>query len=299
MLRLRAHPLREARDYADAMLIELRKVIPAFLRRVDIAERGVRWSRYLEETRGAVRALATELVGDAAPTEQPEVTLSDFDPEGEVKVVAAALYASTDLPDAQLLEIARGMSEEERTRVLRVYTGERANRRHKPGRAFERAVYRFDILGDYGAFRDLQRHRMLSIEWQPLSTAHGYNVAEAIDEVGATDDWRRVMSRTAELHDGLVAAGLSDVAPYAVPMAYRVRFYMEMNAREAMHLIELRTAPAGHASYRRVCQTMHRLIAEQAGHRAIAESMRYVDHGAVELERLAAEQAAERRRETT
>ena len=59
-------------------------------------------------------------------------------------------------------------------------------------------------------------------------------------------------------------------------MAYRVRFYMEMNAREAMHVIELRTAPQGHPAYRRVCQAMHRLIAEQAGHRALAAAMRYV-----------------------
>ena len=104
------------------------------------------------------------------------------------------------------------------------------------------------------------------------------------------------MQRAAELYEEIDGAGLTGIGSYAIPMAYRVRFYMDMNAREAMHLIELRTAPAGHPSYRRVCQTMHRLIAEQAGHRAIAAAMRYVDHGEVELERLEAEKAAERRR---
>jgi len=81
-----------------------------------------------------------------------------------------------------------------------------------------------------------------------------------------------------------------------VSMAYRVRFYMEMNAREAMHVIELRTTPQGHPSYRRICQAMHRLIAERAGHRAIAAAMSFADHSAVALERLEAERAAEQRR---
>jgi thymidylate synthase ThyX len=170
------------------------------------------------------------------------------------------------------------------------------NRRHKPGRAFERTAYRFDILGDYGAFRDLQRHRLLTLEWQPLSTRHGYVMPEAIEEAGALDAWRRVMEESADLYEALVADGLGLVAPYAVAMAYRVRFYMQMNAREAMHVIELRTTPQGHPAYRRICQAMHRLIAEQAGHRAIAEAMTHADHSAVELERLEAERAAERRR---
>jgi thymidylate synthase ThyX len=109
-------------------------------------------------------------------------------------------------------------------------------------------------------------------------------------------EWRSIMSQSAELHDQMVAAGLRQVAPYAVPMAYRVRFYMEMNAREAMHVIELRTSPQGHPAYRRVCQAMHRAIDEVAGHRAIAAAMQFADHSEVELERLQSERAMERRR---
>jgi thymidylate synthase ThyX len=105
------------------------------------------------------------------------------------------------------------------------------------------------------------------------------------------------MDASAELHDSLHAAGLSAIAPYAVSMAYRIRYYMEMNAREAMHLIELRTAPQGHPAYRRICQAMHTLIAEQAGHRLIADAMSFADHSAVELERLKAERAAEKKRQ--
>jgi thymidylate synthase-like protein len=272
-------------------------VIPAFLRRLDRPERGGAWSRYLAETRARTAQVAHDLLDDIEPEPRPEVTLTDFDPDGEVKVVAAALYAVSDLPDDQLLAIARKLGPEERSRVLEAYIGRRENRRHKPGRAFERTSYRFDVLGDYGAFRDLQRHRLLTVEWQPLSTRHGYVTADELREAGALSDWTRVMDDSSALHDTLMAAGLATVAPYAVAMAYRVRFYLELNAREAMHMIELRTAAQGHPAYRRICQTMHRLIAEQAGHRALASAMSHVDFSGGEGGRLDAERAAARRRE--
>jgi thymidylate synthase ThyX len=292
LLRMRAHPLSEVQTYAELMLAELRKVIPAFLTRVDQAERGVRWSRYLAACRDAAGREAARLLAAAEPEPRPEVTLTDFDPDGEVKVVAAALYAASELPDDQLLAIARRLPPDGRAAALRAYVGERVNRRHKPGRAFERITYRFDVLTDYGAFRDLQRHRMLTLEWQPLTTRHGCTEPDAIRQAGALDDWQRVMDGSAALYDALRGVGLADAAPYAVAMAYRVRFYVEMNAREAMHLIELRTQPQGHPAYRRVCQEMHRLIDEQAGHHAIAAAMRFADHSAVELERLPAERKA-------
>ena len=296
LLRMRASPLAEVRDCAALMLAELRKVIPAFLRRVDVPERGGAWSAYLADTRAALDATAERLLAGVKPESREEVTLTDFDPEGEVKVVAAALYAASALPDDQLLAVARRMSEEERRRVLDAYVGARSNRRHKPGRAFERTSYRFDVLGDYGAFRDLQRHRLLTLEWQRLSPAHGSVMPEAVAEAGGQGDWDRVMDESAATWEAIAGAGMPEVAAYAVVMAYRVRFTMQMNAREALHVIELRTAPQGHPAYRRICQTMHRLIAEQAGHRAIAAAMRFADHSEVALERLDAERAAEQRR---
>ena len=296
LLRMRAHPLLEVRAYADLMLAELRKVIPAFLRRVDLPDRGTAWSSYLSETRQETARVAAELLPDDAVVPRDEVTLTDFDPEGEVKVVAAALYAVSDAPDDRLLDVARKLTEDERRAVLAAYVGRRTNRRHRPGRAFERTSYRFDVLADYGAFRDLQRHRLLTLEWQRLSPRHGSVMPEAIAEARVDARWHRSLDASAALHDAIAAAGLAEVAPYAVAIAYRVRFYMEMNAREAMHLIELRSAPQGHPAYRRIAQTMHRLIAERAGHRALAAAMTFADHSEVALERLEAERAAERRR---
>ena len=296
LLRMFAHPLEEVRAYAELMLAELRQVIPAFLARIDQPNRGGRWIEYLAETRRAFDAAAQAIVKHVDAEPKGEVTLTDFDPDGETKVVAAALYSASDLPDDQLMTVARRLSADERTALLRAYAGARANRRHKPGRAFERTSYRFDVLADYGAFRDLQRHRLLTLEWQPLSTRHGYTEPAAIEEAGALGDWREVMDRSADLYEKIAAVGRRDAAPYAVVMAYRVRFYMDMNAREAMHVIELRTGPQGHPAYRRICQMMHRAIAEVAGHRAIAEAMQFADHSEVELERLQSERAMEKKR---
>ncbi len=296
LLRMFAHPLDEARAHARLMLDELRQVIPAFLTRVDQPERGGRWSQYLADTRREFDAAVAPLVSSIRAGSRPEVVLTDFDPDGELKVAAAALYASSELADDQLMALARALSPEQRRGLLVAYVGARANRRHKPGRAFERTSYRFDILADYGAFRDLQRHRLLTLEWQPLSTRHGYTEPVAIEEAGALADWREAMDRSAELYEALMASGVRHVAPYAVLMAHRVRFYMEMNAREAMHLIELRTTPQGHPAYRRIGQLMHRAIAEVAGHRAIAAAIQFADHSEVELERLQAERRMEAKR---
>jgi thymidylate synthase ThyX len=293
---MQAHPLEEVRACGREMLEELRKIIPAFLTRVDQPDRGGAGSRYLAECREAAGAAAAALLAGVGAEARDEVTLTEFDPDGEIKVVAAALYTQTDLPDDQLLALARRMNGEERLSVLRACIGTRGNRRHKPGRPFERTAYRFDVLTDYGAFRDLQRHRLLTLEWQPLSTRHGYTEPEAIADAGASAAWTQVMDGSADLYEDLRAAGLHAAAPYAVAMAYRVRFYMHMNAREAMHTIELRTAPQGHPAYRRVCQQMHRLIDERAGHHAIAAAMRFADHSEVELERLKSERELERKR---
>lgn len=298
LLRMRANPLPEARAYADLMLIELRKVIPSFLRRVDLPDRGQAWSDYMSSTRRAMETATYELLpGDEVTSPSaPTVTLVDWDPEGEVKAIAAMLYPYTGLAETQVLERVRAMGMEERMSVVRAYVGERANRRHKPGRALERTDYRFDVISDYGAFRDLQRHRLMTIEWQELTPRHGFTRPVAIDEAGLAGRFDEAMDTSAQLWSDL-SERYPERAAYAVSLAYRIRYVMQFNAREAMHLIELRTSVQGHPSYRSVGQEMHRLIAEQAGHKAIAEMMRFVDHsGEPELERLQAERSAEARR---
>ncbi|MGI8936643.1 MAG: FAD-dependent thymidylate synthase [Iamia sp.] len=299
LLRMRSHPLPEARSYADLMLTELRKVIPSFLKRVDLDDRGVAWSTYLASTRSATEALADRFFPADQPADgAPGVTLTSFDPDAEVKLVTAMLYPSTHVPEAQVERRVRDMTTDERLEVVRAYVGDRTNRRHKPGRALERLFYRFDVLADYGAFRDLQRHRMLTVEWQALSPRHGYTRPEAVDLAGHAAEFDEAMARSADLYDALLDRFPAQ-APYATCLAYKVRFVMQMNAREAMHTLELRSTPQGHPAYRVVAQDMHRLIAEEAGHPVVAELMRYVDHTPEPaLERLDAERRAEARRQS-
>ena len=298
LLRMRAHELPEVQAYADLMLTELRKVIPSFLKRVDLEDRGVAWTRYMGDVRECLEDVADYLLPpDLPPDDVPAVRLVDFDPEAEVKMVASMLYPFSHLPEEQLEREVRAMGAEDRLTVVRAYVGTRANRRHKPGRALERPVYRFDILADYGAFRDLQRHRMLTLEWQRLSPRHGFTRPEAVDAAGYAPMFDEVMERSAALYH-LLSRDFPEQAPYAVCLAYKVRFAMSLNARAAMHLIELRTTPQGHSVYRRVGQEMWRLIRDEAGHAAIAEMMKFVDLSEEPpLGRLDAEHRAEQRRQ--
>ena len=308
LVRMRAHPLPEARAYADLILEELRKVIPSWVKRVDVADRGVAHSEYLESRSEAMQDLADALfeAESADPTEAtaggpPHVELTDWDPDGEVKVVAAMLYPYTDRPESAVAERVAGMAHEERMEVVRRYVGDRRNRRHRPGRALERCDYRFDVISDYGAFRDLQRHRLMTVEWQDLTPAHGYTMPASVVEAGAEAAYADAMQRSAGLWDALSERFFPTQAAYAVALAFRIRYVMQMNAREAMHVLELRTSPQGHPEYRLVCQDMHRLIAGKAGHRAIAAMMSHVDDADYDssgLERLQGERRAEERRAT-
>jgi len=293
-MRLAQHPLAEMREYGELMKVELRKVIPEFLKRVDVEDRGIAWSAYWRDVRERTQEVAAKLTGDIVPEPREEVNLVDHDPEGELKVTAAVLYPASDLPDDQLLERARSLTPVERAEILAASVGTRANRRHKPGRAWERTQYRFDVLCDYGAFRDLQRHRPLTIEWQRLSPSFGYDVPREVEEAGLREDWVRVMERSRETHDQIAAGGLLDAAQYAVSMAYRIRFVLQMTAREAMHLAELRSQPQGHPTYRRVAQAIHREVARV--HPEIGAAFTFMSHDDVDLERLEAERRTERRR---
>jgi thymidylate synthase ThyX len=302
LLRMRAHPLPEARTYADMMLAELRKVIPSFLQRVDVPERGGEWSAYLDATRSGTARMVARLWPDPTPDgwgsvdeDRSEVTLLDFDPQGEEKILVAVCFSHLRCSEREAARRVARLGHEDRVALLRAYVGERRNRRHRPGRAFERTGYRFELITDYGAFRDLQRHRMLTMEWQPLGIALGYDMPDLVAEAGLGERYDDAIRRAEDLYRSLLPT-FPEQASYAVALAHRIRYVMDFNAREAMHLIELRSGAQGHPAYRRVAQRMHRAIAEVAGHRAVADAMSFVDHGGTDLERLESERRAERRR---
>ncbi len=289
--------LAELRDLGSAMHGELDVLIPSFVKRA-------RASAYLSGTFSRTRALARELVPETAPesgdvTEvdagpgmammaaaSADVALVDYDDQAEERVIAAILYPHTRQPLSRLRAMAAEMPEERRQAVLDAYMKDRRHRREKPGRALEQVFYAFDIIGNLGIYRDLQRHRLLTQERQDFTTAHGYDTPSEIDEAGFGDEYRRCMERAAEVHDRIHADHPRE-AQYVVPFAYRVRWYMKMNLREAVHIGELRTLPQGHPDYRDITQKMWREIGRV--HPRLAGYAKFIDWKTYRLGRLASE----------
>ena len=290
LLRMAAHPLDEVRWYGDQMLHELRSVIPSFMKRVDVPDRGGTWARYFADIAKSMTEIGETLPD--APGGDQTVQLVRWDPNGERRVAASALYPYVNMPDADLAKLVDGMPGSRIDEIFAAYVGDRTNRRHKPGRGLEETYYRFDVLCDYGIFRDLQRHRMLTLDWQPLSPANGYVIPDSVIDIGAESMWRGAMERMAALYDELATSSAHTVAQYVVPFAYRVRFYLNLNAREAFHMLELRTQQGGHPDYRAVCQEMHRQIRDVAGHHRIAAAMSFIDPNDYALGRLETERRA-------
>jgi thymidylate synthase ThyX len=276
ILHLLAHPLPEARHYGAMILQELQKVMPSFVARVDRPDRGGQWIGYLQSRAQAGERWARRLGLDeeSEATAGPSVRLTHVDGDQEDLLAALMFEAGATSEDAVRRAI-EALSEAERAQMLSDLVGERANRRHRPGRGFEALRYRFEIVADYGAFRDLQRHRMLTVQWQSLTPDLGAGVPGQVDAAGAGDAYRRALEVSRAEYERLVDAGLASAAPYALCLGYRIRFVLDLNAREAMQLIELRSGREGHPSYRAVAHEMHAQIA--AVHPAVAGTMTHVD----------------------
>ncbi len=306
LLRLFSSPFAEARQLGEAILQELKKVIPSFVRRVEIEDRGVAWIEYFRQTRESSMRAAGALVredqqgaldglSEPFPAAGPEVDLVDFDPEGERKIAAAVLFEHAGVSTRTAEEIVRKLDETALAEIIRTYVGQRRNRRHLPGRAFESTTYTFDVVSDYGSFRDLQRHRMLTIEWQRLHPHLGYVVPEAIRELGHGESWTAAMEEASEAFEVLSSVS-EHAASYVLPMAFRLRYRMQLNAREAVYMIELRTSPQAHPEYRAVCERMAEAIRDVAGHRSVYEAMQFKGSAAETLERREAELRAHAKR---
>ena len=298
VLHLLAHPLAEARAYGAMLLEELQKIIPSFVARVPREDRGGRWVEFLRERRGAADAAAARLglseeTGVAAPSVR---LLRSHGTEEEL--LAALLYESTATGEEEALRAVSRLEPAERVELLRELIGERENRRHRPGRGFETLTYRFEIVSDYGAFRDLQRHRLLTCQWQRLTPDLGADVPHEVVAAGLGGEYERALEISRGEHARLRGQGLVEEAPYALCLAFRIRYVLELDARAALHLIELRSGREGHPSYRAVAHEMRRAIA--GVHPNVAAAMSFVDDSTEErLERLLSEMRNEAGGQTT
>jgi len=297
ILHLLAHPLPEARRYGAMVLQAVQAVIPSFVARVERPERGGEWVGYLERRAQAGEHWAARL-GLCEPRNDdtragPSVTLTRVDGDEDSLLCALLFESSLESEDA-IRRSLHALSPPERSKLLSDLVGDRANRRHRPGRGLEALRYRFEIVSDYGAFRDLQRHRMLTVQWQALTPGLGAGVPEQVELAGVGDQYRRALEISRTEYERLTGAGLGSAAPYALCLGYRLRFILDLNAREAMQLIELRSGREGHPSYRAVAHEMHAQIA--AVHPGVAAAMTHVDTEAEpRLERILAEMRTEGR----
>jgi thymidylate synthase ThyX len=294
LTKLQSAPLGELGDLAGALQNALDALIPSFVKRAK-TERGQAQQAYLRSMRERVAALVDRRweLGDgdaeaSVPIPYPPspVTLVEYDPDAEAKTVAAILYPHADLPLEQVRALAAAMPAGERLAIIRAYVGERGSRFHKPGRSFETPVYTFDLLADLGAYRDLQRHRILTQERQRYTVRHGFVTPPELAEYGLADPYAAALERAAGAVEA-IAADLPEQAQYAVPFAFRVRWRVTINLRAAYHLAELRSAPQGHPAYRQIAQAIYARIREV--HPTLAEGMRFVDLSDYALERLDAE----------
>ena len=295
ILHLIGHPLPEARRYGELVLDAIKAVMPSFVARVERPDRGGEWVTYLQQRRDAGQRWAARLGLDREDEadERPSVSLVHVDGTEE-QLLAALLFEDVAVGEAETLAAVEALSDADRGAALADLVGDRRNRRHRPGRGYEALRYRFEVVSDYGAFRDLQRHRMLTVQWQPLSPDLGAGVPEEVVAAGVGDAYQRALDRSQAEYHRLAGAGLLDAAPYALCLGYRIRYVLDMNAREAMHLVELRSGREGHPAYRAVAHEMHRQICDV--HPAVGCAMTHVDSDLEpRLERILSEMRIEAR----
>ncbi len=291
--RLLADPLQESNDTGKSLLAESRKVIGAFLKRADLPERGLAWVVYLQETKKKMKELVAKYIPGESRDFGREVTLQWAFPGDELDLVPGMLFENSELSEAEIKAAVAKMSTAQKEEVFMGYMGDRKNRRHKPGRALEEAHYKWELVADYGTFRDLQRHRMVDDwEWQNLTTKYGYDVPALVAEAGFEKQFRECFAVAEELFAQMHAAGFAEEAQYATLLGHKLRYHFMINARQAFHLLELRTSPQGHPGYRKICQEMHRQLSSV--HPRLGKAMQYLNvNGDPALTRMEAERATQ------
>ena len=296
--RMFASDLSEVRNLASHLHGELDKIIPSFVRRANDEKYGKLLQEYFINTRNAIIKLSEFHLKNIQANRNPEtINLLEFPDnfEAEVKVAAAILYEFAKGQSLEsIIKYVRSLRDNERINIIRMYTEFRSNRRHRPGRAFEMVDYTFELLTNFGMFRDLHRHRLLTIERQLLSTKHGYDVPQEIIELGISKEFKDCMYECNDVYE-ILSNRMPEQAQYVVNFAFRYPYFLKINLREACHMIELRTLPQGHADYRSVCQRLFKYIKEK--NPILAEGIKFVDLNTYGLERFTTEKKTEKRKQ--
>lgn len=275
IMRLLASPLPEARHYGEMIFNELNKVIPSFLSRIPKEDRGQKWIEYFANRKTGIKETSSRFsLGQTQIKESSSPSVSLLAVRGsEEDLLVSSVYEECSLSEENIREAVRRLSNKDKKELFESIVGKRENRRHRPGRGFESVSYRFEIVSDYGSFRDLQRHRMLTCQWQTLTPELGAEVPDELPEE-VKENYKKALSISSDEFYRLERIDKM-IAPYALCLGYNIRYILDLNAREAMLLTELRSGVEGHPSYRAVAQAMHQQIEER--HPLIGSSFKYMD----------------------
>jgi thymidylate synthase ThyX len=282
--KLHVHPLTELQDVGKRTFQELSKVIPSFVRRADAQHRHhISWAKFQNTLQQDLQLLAATCASDIIGEVEYGAKMIQADEEGPVKVAAALLFPHCDKPFEGLLKHCQELPQEELEKILDAAASIRENRRQKSPRALEQATYTFEIVADFGVYRDLQRHRMLTQERQLLNCDLGYYEPFELTESGCVEEYRAALEKARETYT-VIAKEFPEEAQYVVPMAYNIRWYFTCNLRALQWLTELRSAPQGHPGYRLIAQQMARAVSH---HEPLFERFfKFVDYSQHDVGRL-------------
>lgn len=286
--KLHGNNLAELQGIGKRSYDELSKVIPSFVRRAEVLHRHCKGFNAFQDSQfNALKNVTKESVSFEPEETQPGVRLVSYDPQSVEKVAAGLLFPHCEHSLSELQRHCSSLPEEELANILQAASNSRENRRHKPPRGLEHGQFTFEIVADYGIYRDLQRHRVLTQERQSLSCNYGYYFPEELAGTDMEKDYREALEKAGEVYSA-IADELPEEAQYVVPMAYNIRWYFHVNLRSLQWMCELRSSPAGHPAYRYVAQEMARQAFEQFP--AFERFFKYVDFDGHELGRLGQEE---------
>ena len=288
--------LREEQEIAAQIKKELDTVIKSFVRRSD-DNHGKLMQEYLRNLRESASKLSKRNV-KVAPQKGGLVKITNYESEKNAldNIISAILYEQAiGISFSQIQKNVKKMKVSEKMKIIETFARLRKNRRHRPPRAFEMTDYTFDLVTNFGMFRDFHRHRVLTLERQFLTTDHGYVTPKEILILGIEKEFNECMNKTGEVFNSM-RKKMPEQSQYVVNFAYNYPFFMKMNLREATHLIELRTVPQGHIDYRQVAQSMYKQI--QKIHPNLCKIMKFVDLKEYELERFESEKRTEEKRKS-
>lgn len=280
--KLASSPHEEAQQLAKELLSHLRaraeetpdeaiknRIFPTLLKYAG-------YNPYMAALPKRMETLAKELLEertDAASrqsTTNRPVTITKDDHIAEARIAAALLAKASRIPMATILAKIKN-DPEIIERVIQEAVADRGGHDQLP-REFEHAVFQHEIVMDYGAWRDVQRHRMCTQLNQELGVDLGYVIPQEVKDVGLETAYERLMDEAASLYRQLSDTGYQKEAEYIVPMAFRRRLIVTWNMRELDHFITLRSGKKGHPSYRLIAQQVWQTL--QATHPSLAKLIR-------------------------